>query len=133
MFFSCFLICSSTEYFWQFWHVATVLFNTSVSQKRDFFHDVLVEVAWPDHFLTTRLTSTFFEILVQTDGSYFSHSHPEIWVFTPKLGICEEIITTVSNEQSVLTTLNKTINNILFSYYFKPRYKSVVFHFGWAT
>ncbi len=48
----------------------------------------------------------------------------------PKLGIYEEIIKNVSNNyQSVVTTLNKTINNIsvIFSYYFKTRYKSVVF------
>ncbi len=35
----------------------------------------------------------------------------------------------------MLTTLDKTTNNIsvIFSYYFKTRYKSVFFHFGWAT
>ncbi len=45
----------------------------------------------------------------------------------PNLGIYEEIIKNVSNKYlSVVTTLNKTINNIsvIFSYYFKTRYKS---------
>ena len=38
-----------------------------------------VKGAWPNHVLTTRFTSTFFEILVPTSDSYFSHSHLEIW------------------------------------------------------
>ncbi len=48
----------------------------------------------------------------------------------PKLGIYEDIIKNVlDKKQSVVTTLNKTINNIsvIFSYYFKARYKSVDF------
>ena len=48
------------------------------------------------------------------------------------VGIYEEIFKNMSNKyQSVVTTLSKTINNIsvTFSYYFKTRYKFVLFFF----
>ncbi len=79
-------------------------------------------------FLTTRLTSTFFEILVPYLAHIFLIHILNFGV--PKLGIYGEIIKNVSNKyQSVVTTLNKTINNksIIFSYYFKAIYKSVDF------
>ncbi len=44
---------------------------------------------WPDHFFELSAYLKVFEILELIDGSYFSHSHPEIlvfqnWVFTKK-------------------------------------------------
>ncbi len=40
---------------------------------------IFIKCAWPDHFFDHPTYLNFFEILVPIDGSYFSHSHPEIW------------------------------------------------------
>ncbi len=39
----------------------------------------LIKGPWPDHFFDPPTYLKVFEILITTDGSYFSHSHPEIW------------------------------------------------------
>ncbi len=38
-----------------------------------------VKGAWQDHFFDHPTYLNLFEILVPIDGSYFSHSDPEIW------------------------------------------------------
>ena len=73
------------------------------------------------------LSYIFFKgILKQFD--YLNKDNSKFGV--PKLAIYEEIIKRVKR---VVTTLDKTINNIsvIFSHCFKARYRSVVFfHFG---
>ena len=81
-------------------------------------HYGMMTRTWPDHFFDHQIYLNFFEILVPIDGSYFSHSHPEIW--RSKIGYLRR---------------NKTINNIsvILSYYFKTIYKSVVFSLIWIS
>ncbi len=45
----------------------------------DLFVENFIKGAWPDHFFDHPTYLNFFEILVPIDGSYFSHSYPEIW------------------------------------------------------
>ena len=92
---------------------------------------ITIKGAWPDHFFDHLTWLNFFEILIPKDDSYFSHSHPEIW--HSKIGYLRR------NNQKRVNIINKvwysTIhiqsikNNIsvIFSNYFKIRYKSVAF------
>ncbi len=61
-------------------------------------------------FLKTRFTSTFLEILIPIDGSYFSHSYSEVWRST--IGYLRR-----SNQNNLSVT---------FSYYFNTRFKSAL-------
>ena len=74
-----------------------------------------VKGAWPDHFFDHSTYLNFSEILVPIDGSYFAHTHPEIW--RSKIGSLQRNNKKrVNNKQSVVTTLNKTKNNIKASF-----------------
>ncbi len=80
-------------------------------------------------FLTTRLPQLFWDFGTNKMIHIFL-IHILKFGRVPKLSIYKEIIKNVSNNnKSVVTTLNKTLNNIsgIFPYYFKTRYKSVVF------
>ncbi len=69
------------------------LFDRSTNEDRPLFRDrkifsplleseiisPFIKGPWPDHFFDHPNYLNFFEILVPIDGSYFCHSHPEIW------------------------------------------------------